>query len=259
MLWSLIGMIVRCYRRYGSRVVLRLSQCRHDIHPLSLASELLHCWIVEPHEHVVLLLVSNREFALGLLVGICERFKLLDRVGLQHLDAELHVALRILMPWEDFGVIRESSKGLVQCSIHLLRCAFEESSTTANEQSVAGEYGSVVAVFEQIADAVLCMTRSMQSLNCDALSYSEGLAMTRSLGDLITVLAADDGELVGFQDLLVAASVIMMATKRSGFESTCAMPSLLMCVDYVRQLNSSIDGLLERWQNSACVSVLCSA
>lgn len=49
------------------------------------------------HEDVVLLLIANREFALRLLVRICKSLKLLDGLGLHHLDAELHVAIRVLM------------------------------------------------------------------------------------------------------------------------------------------------------------------
>ena len=49
------------------------------------------------HEDVVLLLIANREFALRLLVRIRKSLELLDGLGLHHLDAELYVALRVLM------------------------------------------------------------------------------------------------------------------------------------------------------------------
>lgn len=49
------------------------------------------------HEDVVLFLVADCEFALRLLVCIRKRLKLLDGLGLHHLDAKLHVALGVLM------------------------------------------------------------------------------------------------------------------------------------------------------------------
>lgn len=48
--------------------VLRLSQGSHDVYGLRLASELLHCWVIEHHEDVVLLFwvsVSRREYRVG--------------------------------------------------------------------------------------------------------------------------------------------------------------------------------------------------
>lgn len=45
----------------------------------------------------MLLLIANREFALRLLVRIRKSLELLDGLGLHHLDAELYVALRVLM------------------------------------------------------------------------------------------------------------------------------------------------------------------
>ena len=43
------------------------------------------------------LLITNGEFALGLLVGIGKGFEFLDGLALQDLDAELDVALGVLV------------------------------------------------------------------------------------------------------------------------------------------------------------------
>lgn len=54
-----------------------------------------------------------------------------------------------------FRVVWKCGECLVQCLVHLFRCALEEAAAAANEQCVAGEYGLVIAVFEVEADAVL--------------------------------------------------------------------------------------------------------
>lgn len=43
------------------------------------------------------LLITNGEFALGLLVGVGKSLELLDRLALQDLDTELDVALGVLV------------------------------------------------------------------------------------------------------------------------------------------------------------------
>jgi hypothetical protein len=82
---------------------------------------------------------------------------------------------------------------------------------TANEQSVTSEDSTVISVFEQEAYAILGMAGRVKGLHFDVLANSEGLAMARSLVDLVAVLATDDGERVALEDLCVSASVVMVA------------------------------------------------
>lgn len=91
----------------------------------------------------------------------------------------------------DLGIVRQLRKSLVQSLVHLLGCTLEETTTSANEQGVAGEDGSLVAVLEQVADAVLGMAGSVQSFDLDTRADREGLAVGRGLCDLGAVLASD--------------------------------------------------------------------
>lgn len=103
------------------------------------------------------LLVTNGEFALSLLVGVGEGFEFLDGLALHNLDAELDVALSVLVAgldslyqrvfpgggksftYVDLGVVRKSCEGLVQSLVHLLGSAFEETTTAC---FVSGEHGN---------------------------------------------------------------------------------------------------------------------
>ena len=82
---------------------------------------------------------------------------------------------------------------------------------TADEERVSREDSLVIAIFEQIADAVLGMARCVQCLDFDTLANSECLAMAGSLGHLVTVLAANDRNVVALQRLGIAASMVMVA------------------------------------------------
>lgn len=55
------------------------------------------------------------------------------------------------------------------------------------------------------------MARRVQRLHLDTLADGEYLAMTRGLGDLIAVLATDDGEVVCLEDFSVAACMVVVA------------------------------------------------
>lgn len=193
------------------RIVLRLSQRSHHIHPARLPRELLYLRIIKSHKHVVLLLVANRKFSLSFLVGCGKRFKLLDRFRLYHLDTKLHITLGILVTRVDLRVIWQRRESLVQCRIHFLGCTFKESPTASNEESVSCEDCLVVAVFEEIADAVLRVTWRVEGLDCDARPDGECLAVSRCLGDLVAVLATNDRQWVALQDLLVPSGMIVMA------------------------------------------------
>ena len=82
---------------------------------------------------------------------------------------------------------------------------------TANEQGVTSEDCTVVAIFEQIANAVLRVAWSVKSLDLDAIANGERLAMARCLGDFIAIPTADDGERVALQDFSVSTSMVVMA------------------------------------------------
>jgi hypothetical protein len=68
----------------------------------------------------------------------------------------------------------------------------------ADEKGVSGEDDFLVAVFEQEANAVLGVARSVQSLDFDVTDV-ESLAVCGYLGDFAAVSSTDDGEGVGFE------------------------------------------------------------
>lgn len=70
---------------------------------------------------------------------------------------------------------------------------------TSDEESVAREDDFLAPLFHEIADAVLRMTRRMQSSHFDAVADLESLLVLWSLCDFCAVLAADDGHLVGLE------------------------------------------------------------
>lgn len=82
---------------------------------------------------------------------------------------------------------------------------------TANEECVAGKDSTVVAVFEQEADAVLGVARCVQGFYLDVLADSEGLAVARGSGDLVAVLATDDRKGIALEEFDIAAGVVVMA------------------------------------------------
>lgn len=69
---------------------------------------------------------------------------------------------------------------------------------TTDEESVSCEDSSLVAIFEEVAYAILGMAWSMKCLDVDVADF-ERLAVTWSLRDFIAVLAAYDGDLVCFE------------------------------------------------------------
>lgn len=82
---------------------------------------------------------------------------------------------------------------------------------TANEECIASEHSTVVAIFEQEANAVLGVTRCVQGFHFDVLADGESFAVAWSGGDLVAVLAADDGERVALEEFDVAAGVVVVA------------------------------------------------
>lgn len=91
----------------------------------------------------------------------------------------------------DLGIVRQLRQSLVQSLVHLLRSSLEETTTSTNEQGVASKDGSLVAVLEQVADAVLSMAGGVQSFDLDTRADREGLAVGWGLCDLGAVLASD--------------------------------------------------------------------
>lgn len=82
---------------------------------------------------------------------------------------------------------------------------------TANEESVAGENSTVVAVFEQEANAVLSVARCVQGFHFNVLADGEGLAVAWSGGDLVTVLATDDRKGIALEEFDIATGVVVVA------------------------------------------------
>ena len=80
----------------------------------------------------------------------------------------------------------------------LARRQVGESTLTSNEQSVSGKDGLILAVFEQVTNAVLGVARSVESLDLDA-SDIEGLAVCGCLGHFCAILSANDGQRVCFE------------------------------------------------------------
>ncbi len=70
----------------------------------------------------------------------------------------------------------------------------EATSRTADEQGVPGKDSAVIPVSKQIADAVLGVTRRMESRDRDSLSQAPLLAVSRRLGDGLTLGSARDGQ-----------------------------------------------------------------
>lgn len=82
---------------------------------------------------------------------------------------------------------------------------------TANEEGVSSENSTVIAVFEQEADAVLGVTWCVQGLHFDVLADGEGFAVAWGGGDFVAVLSADDGKGVALEELDVAAGMVVVA------------------------------------------------
>lgn len=107
---------------------------------------------------VIDLLIADGEFALGFLVGLGILIKTLDGVVVEDLLSKLDVAFGILVSGIDFSVVGQGRESLVEGLLHLFRGALKETTTAANEQSVASEDGSVLPVLEIVADTVLSVT-----------------------------------------------------------------------------------------------------
>lgn len=81
---------------------------------------------------------------------------------------------------------------------------------TANKQRITGEDCSVVAILEEVANAVLSVARCVQSLDLDAFTYSKCFAMARRLVDFGAILATDNGDRIGLELETVLAMTCMV-------------------------------------------------
>ena len=130
-------------------------------------------------------------------------------------DAEFDVTLRILMARKDLGVVRKRSQCLVESCVHFFWGALEESSAATDEKGVAGKDRSIIAVFEEIAYAVLSMAWCVESFHLDAFADGKSLTMTWCLGHLCTILATNNWDRIRLEDLGIASRVVVMAVKVS--------------------------------------------
>jgi hypothetical protein len=123
----------------------------------------------------------------------------------------------------DFGVIWERCKSLVQSLVHFGSVAFEKpsaacrhqqtltgkrerkSNRTSREKRVSRKDSTLIPVLEEIAYTILRMARRVQRFDSDAVAELPRLAVGRRLGDGLTVLATNDGQLAeGFElDMIV--------------------------------------------------------
>lgn len=100
----------------------------------------------------------------------------------------------------DLGIIRQRSKSLIQCLVHLLGISFKETTAschttlatntnrkkkkhTPNKQRIPRKHNPLLPILHEKANTILRMTRGMQSLDGDALANLERLPMFRRGGD----------------------------------------------------------------------------
>jgi hypothetical protein len=96
----------------------------------------------------------------------------------------------------DFCIIWQRSKRLVQRLVHLLWRPFKEPSASANKKRITSKDGTLITILKEVADAVLSMTRCVQRLHLDAFTDAKRRTISRRLGDLVAVLAANNREIV---------------------------------------------------------------
>lgn len=156
------------------------------------------------------LFISDREFSLGLLVLLRKCIKLLNSRTLQDLLAEGHIAFCVLVPRIHLRVIWKCSQSLIQGLVHFRRSTLKETPASTDEKSVSSENDLFASVLEKVADAVLSMAGSVQGSDFDTITNLEGLLVARGMSLVCAILAANDGKLVVLQNLLIAASVVMV-------------------------------------------------
>ena len=90
------------------------------------------------------------------------------------------------------------------------------------------------------------MARCVQGFHFDVLADGEGLAVAWGGGDLVAVLAADDGKGVALEEFDVAASMVVVAGYLVSLGVFVRMGwwGLLVSVDDVCQLDTAICSFL---------------
>lgn len=130
-------------------------------------------------------------------------------------------------------------------------------SHTADKQGVPGEHSSVIAIFEEVTDAVLSVAWGVECFDLDVFPYGESFTMARRLGDLGAVLSSNDGHLVCLEHLDIAARMVMMAAEvQTKPASTVELRCLLVGVDNVGELGATFCSFLKFRQDSGGVLAL---
>ena len=167
------------------------------------------------------LFITNGEFALCFLVRLCKCLEFLNGLRLGHMETKLHVCLGVLVagledlsarasgglewtsssirkPWYRRAKLPMSGSkpdaSLRHCPrrtgriLGQVRAVFTTTPSkihrqrTANEEGISGENDTLVAILHEIADAILRVTRGMQSADRDSVANLEFLAMCGRLG-----------------------------------------------------------------------------
>lgn len=72
---------------------------------------------------------------------------------------------------------------------------------TSDEESVSGKRCALVALFHEVADAILCVTRGTQCGHGNPVSDLESLAMLWYFRNRLAVLASNNGKVAKFFEL----------------------------------------------------------
>lgn len=94
-------------------------------------------------------------------------------------------------------------------------CGEQKGGHTADEQGVPGEDGAVAggAVFKVVAYAVLGVAGSVEGADGDAGAEGEGGVVGWGGGDVLAILAGDDGERVVFKLALSAGGLVWIVVE----------------------------------------------
>ena len=92
---------------------------------------------------------------------------------------------------------------------------------TSNEKSIPSKYRSVITILKVVTDAVLRMTRSMQSSNLDALAYGKNRVVLRSLRNFGTILASNYWDTVVFELPVLIRADTKVYSHELGTTSEC--------------------------------------
>jgi hypothetical protein len=91
----------------------------------------------------------------------------------------------------DLCIIRKRAKHLVEGLVHLRCITLEEPPATSDEQGISSEDRSLIAIFEEVADAILCMARCMQCLDFYLIANGKRRIVRRGIRNVCAVFAAN--------------------------------------------------------------------